>query len=547
MKVLAIIPARGGSKGIPRKNLRPLAGKPLISYSIQCCLEATSIDRVVVSTDDEEIALFAKRFGADVLMRPKKLGSDATTLDPVIAHATEQIEQQWNEQYDIVLTVQPTSPLLRTDDIDDALQCFANSQLVDTVLSVVDDRHLCWTIENEQPKPTYSARVNRQQLPALFKETGAIIACTREQLTKGSRIGEKIQLFPMPAERSFDIDTLTDLYLCESILKHKRIVFSVVGRSELGLGHAYRAICLAHELVSYDLHFVCEEADDLAYNYISNQNYTVHRCANGTLLDTIIDLDPQLVINDILDTETGYINSLKKAGIKVINFEDMGSGYHHADLVINALYPHQIALEHVLVGPQYFCLRDEFLYLYPHKKRDEIQRILITFGGVDEENLSARVLNLIAPICLDNNIAIDIVAGPGYAYKQELTQKVNEYQTETIQYVPATSCISDYMVKADIAITSGGRTVLELAALTIPTMVICQNERETTHTFASNENGVCNLGLFSDASDEEIIATFNNLISDQQLRTDMKNKMEQLDLTRGKKRVINHITSLLEG
>lgn len=546
MKVLAIIPARGGSKGIPRKNLRPLAGKPLIYYSIRACLQANTVHRVVVSTDDDEIALFAKRFGAEVFMRPKELGTDAVTLDPVIAQAAEQIESMWHEQYDVILTIQPTSPLLKSDDIDNALMQF-DSDAVDTVLSVVDDRHLCWTIKNDRPIPSYTARLNRQQLPPNFKETGAIIACRREQLAKGSRIGNNIKLFVMPAERSFDIDTTTDLYLCESILNHKRIVFTVVGRNELGLGHAYRAVCLAHELVKFDLHFVCEEKDDLAYAHISKQNYTVHSCEDGQLLKTVLDLDPDLVINDILDTESEYIKALKNHELKVINFEDMGSGYHHADLVVNALYPHQTALDHVLIGSKFFCLRDEFLYLSPTEKQSDVQRILITFGGVDEENLSVRILQLIAGTCIDRKIAIDIVVGPGYAYKKHLTELVEQYNTDKIQYVPATTRISDFMMQADLAITSGGRTVFELAAIKIPTMVICQNERETTHNFASDNNGVCNLGLYRNVSDQQIISTFQTLTTDQNIRLTMKKKMEQLDLTRGKKRVINHITSLLQG
>ncbi|MGH8630308.1 MAG: cytidylyltransferase domain-containing protein, partial [Burkholderiales bacterium] len=112
INVLAVIPARGGSKGIPRKNLRPLAGKPLIWYAIQACLAVRPRMRVVVSTDDEEIALFAERFGAEVLQRSPALAGDEVTLDPVIVHVVQQSEERWRERYEVIVTVQPTSPLL---------------------------------------------------------------------------------------------------------------------------------------------------------------------------------------------------------------------------------------------------------------------------------------------------------------------------------------------------------------------------------------------------------------------------------------------------
>ena len=160
MKTVVIIPARGGSKGIPRKNLRPLAGKPLIYYSIRYSLECPEVDAVYVSTDDSEIALFAERFGAKVLMRPPQLADDKTTIDPVICNAVDELESQ-GKLFDIVVTVQPTSPLMTSKDISEGISMFQDSE-VETVLSVQDDRHLRWKIENDIPVPEYQKRVNRQ-------------------------------------------------------------------------------------------------------------------------------------------------------------------------------------------------------------------------------------------------------------------------------------------------------------------------------------------------------------------------------------------------
>lgn len=544
MNCLVVIPARGGSKGIPRKNLRPVAGMPMIYYAIEACLKADSVNRVVVSTDDEEIALFAQRFGASILMRPENLADDVATLDPVIIHCTQQAEQTFGEKYDLVVTVQPTSPLIKSADIDGAVGKIVADEGLDTVLSVVDDRHLCWTLVNGKPVPAYTERVNRQQLPPNFRETGAIIACRRAQLVRGTRIGGRVALLEMPQGRSFDIDEITDLYLCESVLNRKRIVFAVLGYPSVGLGHAYRAAMLAHEMVQCDIHFVCEEKSALAAEYIAGHNYRVHVCPDGDMLKTIRAISPDMVINDILDTDAVYIHGLKELGCKVVNFEDMGSGYKGADLVINALYPHQIPSDHVLAGSKYFCLRDEFLFAPHNHISDKVSRILVTFGGVDEGNLTARVVGLIAHWCQRQGITLDVILGPGFAHRDELDSIAKLYPTDLINIINKTNRISEYMCQADMAITSGGRTVLELASLSVPTVVICQNRRETTHTFASSDNGIVNLGFRGEITDQDILETIRSVFIDEELRQTMRSKLQKMDLTKGKQRVVQLITAL---
>ncbi|WP_417437321.1 cytidylyltransferase domain-containing protein [Idiomarina abyssalis] len=538
---VAIIPARGGSKGIPRKNLRPLAGKPMIFYAIDACKKAKGIDEVIVSTDDDEIALFAERFGARVLMRDPKLADDKTTLDPVVLSTTEQLENILGYKVDTVITVQPTSPLIRASDLKSCVEIFEHKPEIDTVLSVVDDRHLCWTIKDNNPIPLYQARVNRQQLAPNFRETGAIIACRREVLESGSRIGKSIELLEMPQQRSFDIDNISDLYLCEGILTRKKIVFSVVGYPEVGLGHAFRAVMLANEFVHHELIFVCEEESSLAAKYIQSHNYTVIQCENGLLAETILDLSPDVVINDILDTTSNFVRKLKSCIPVVVNFEDLGSGMKEADLVINALYPNPLPYKHVKVGHEFFCLRDEFIFTETCEVGESVNEILITFGGVDEGNLTKRVCDLLADYLVENQIKAKVVTGPGYRHKGSLTELARH---PSIEVIPATNRISDYMLNADLAITSGGRTVLELTALQIPTVVICQNERETTHTFASSANGVVNLGFRGSIDDQTIIETLTTVIESKELRTTMRNKMKALDLSAGKKRVCELIKNL---
>jgi CMP-N-acetylneuraminic acid synthetase/spore coat polysaccharide biosynthesis predicted glycosyltransferase SpsG len=544
LKNLIIIPARGGSKGIPRKNLRPLAGQPLISYSIKAALTADVNARVIVSTDDDEIALFANRFGADVIFRGNELSSDKITLDPVIIDAVQKCENTYNEQYSNIITVQPTSPLIRVQDIAKVVNLLDTGKF-DTVLSVVDDRHLCWVKVGGKATPAYEKRVNRQQLPLNFKETGAVIACSRKQIETGTRIGNNVGICEVPYDTSFDIDNFADLYLCEAMLMRKKIIFTVVGYAEVGLGHAFRSVMLANELVQYDLLFVCEERSDLAIEYIKSHNYSVEIAKNGKLADVVIKNKPDLIINDILDTSVGYMEMFSNRAISTVNFEDMGQGHELANVVINALYPHQVPQENVLVGPKYFCLRDEFLHIETKVRIDKVTRVLITFGGVDEGNITKTTYEAINNICKENNIELDIIIGPAYPYEEELRNLINYTEGLHCNLIKHTKKISEHMNQADVAITSGGRTVLELASLKVPTIVICQNEREMTHTFASSENGIINLGHRESASSTLISTTFSKIISDLNLRTLMTEKVSELSLLKGKHRVISKIKSII--
>lgn len=544
-KALIVIPARGGSKGIPRKNLRPLCGKPLIYYAIVAAMGVPEAV-CVVSTEDDEIAFFANKFGVRTVKRPLHLSEDHVTIDPVVSNVIDEMEERTGERYEVIVTVQPTSPLILSSDISSAINMFAQDPSLDTVISATDDRHLRWRMEGEEFVPEYENRVNRQQLPPTFRETGAVIACSRETLDGGSRIGKKVRLLPLPVSRGIDIDNLSDFWLCEKIMSRKKVVLVIAGNKKIGLGHAYRGIIIAHELVNFEVVFVCCREDDLAQEHIRKHNYPLVVTTQENLQDSILALTPDMVINDILDTGADYVMSLKKAGAIVVNFEDMGLGAEIADLVINALYPHQLPKEHILVGPRYFCLRDEFMYAPNRKLSETVSRVIITFGGVDEGDLTNRVLGQIAGILCEADIDIDVILGPGYLHHEHLEQMRYQERFPNVSIVNTTPTISDYMGCADIAVTSAGRTVLELASLGVPTIVISQNHRETMHKFASSENGIINIGLRTEVADKLIRETVLKVVSDSELRRTMHEKMKKMNLRTGKQRVIDKIASLLQ-
>lgn len=227
-RVLGLINARGGSKGVPRKNIKPLLEKPLIAYSIEAALNASRLDRVVVSTDDEEIGKVARCYGADVpFIRPNELATDTSLQIDVIAHAL-QIFADAGEVYDVVVILQPTCPLRTSADIDGALELMEQTQ-ADTVISVteVQGQHP-FTMYTQQSNgllepllKTNSAGVLRQQFPRVWWRNGAIYAVRTEVILQKRKLyGEEVRGYPMPVERSANIDEPIDWIITESLLRN---------------------------------------------------------------------------------------------------------------------------------------------------------------------------------------------------------------------------------------------------------------------------------------------------------------------------------------
>lgn len=540
-KILFIIPARGGSKGIPRKNLRSLNGKPLIFYSIKNCLQIKSYDcDCYVTSDDQEILTLSKKFGAKTILRGISISGDLVTLDPVIYDAYTKASKIERKQYDLVVTVQPTSPLLSAKSMERAIQRLIKSNL-DTIISGVSDSHLTWLQENGKYTPNYKERVNRQFLPKIFKETGGFVITKAENVLPNSRFGNQIELFPLNKKEAIDIDDYDDWSLCEYYLARKTILFVVTGYSEIGLGHVYNALSIANEIMSHRLIFLVDKKSRLALEKISESNYEVHIQTEKNILMDIEKFCPDIVISDILDTDKEYVKGLNSKGFKSINFEDVGEGSQYADLVINAMYPdHQPKLNH-FYGHNYFILRDEFLYTENKIITPDVKSIGLTFGGVDPNNYTQRILHIIYEYCLSNNIRIDVILGMGYRYEEDLYNlfpKANFHKNVTN--------ISELIFNSDMVFTSAGRTTFEVASIGVPSIVLCQNQRECTHFFAIESNGFYNLGLGTEVSDQNIHETFLSVLKDFELRKAMSHRMLRNHLKNGKKNVLKLIKELIQ-
>lgn len=228
-KTIAIIPARSGSKGIPRKNLSIVLGKPLIAYSIEAALQAATLARVIVSTDDEETAGTAKRYGAEVpFLRPHHLATDnATTLD-VLRHALTALSDREGYQADMVVCLQPTSPLRTAEDIDRAVTLCSDSG-ADSVVSLCRVKHHpLWMkkIVEGRVYPLMEEDENRytrrQDLPPVYRLNGALyVSRSRVPLQENRLLGKHTLPYIMAQDCSIDIDTPLDLKVAEILLKER--------------------------------------------------------------------------------------------------------------------------------------------------------------------------------------------------------------------------------------------------------------------------------------------------------------------------------------
>jgi CMP-N,N'-diacetyllegionaminic acid synthase len=218
---LAIIPARGGSKRLPRKNILNLAGKPLIAWSIEAGLNSEYIDKVVVSSDDDEILNISKKFGADIIKRPNELASDTATTFDTIKHTIDNLEK-----YDYIVLLQATSPLRNEKHIDEAIELLENKK-ADAVISVCEmDHSPLWS--NILPEDLSMKNFLReevlnkrsQDLEKYYRINGAIYICKTEKLleNKGFFLKENIFAYIMDRNSSIDIDEEIDFKIVKALL-----------------------------------------------------------------------------------------------------------------------------------------------------------------------------------------------------------------------------------------------------------------------------------------------------------------------------------------
>ncbi len=223
---LAIIPARGGSKGIPRKNLQPLAGKPLLAYSIAAALKTPSVNRVVVSTDDPEIAAVAQEYGADVVWRPAEISSDTATSESALLHVLDHLKESEGYQPDLLVFMQCTSPLTLPEDVEGTIQALLKNE-ADSAMAVAPFHYFLWGYGTDREVVAINHdkyhRPRRQDREPQYVETGAVYVMQTAGFRQARhRFFGRIAMYHMPLERRLEIDDPVDLQIAEVLLRHQQ-------------------------------------------------------------------------------------------------------------------------------------------------------------------------------------------------------------------------------------------------------------------------------------------------------------------------------------
>lgn len=536
-----VIPAIKKNAVIPDQLVKRLAGVTLMERALNTARACAPGEDIVVLTDSQEISLICERAG---VRHSWNRELRFTSLD--IVGEMRGLLESLSREYEHCLILRASCPLLTWVDMEDAWRRYRESG-ADSLVTVRSVRQRIWRARGDSMESLLEGAGGDDGERSYLVESRALIIL-RLSLLRGETESGRGPWRVIPYfldERAIEIQNYQDWWICERLLERRHVVFVVAGYPAIGMGHIFRALMLAHEITSHKITFVCTRESELAVESVARKDYRVVRQGDGELADTVLALRPDLVVNDILDTGAAYMERLRAGGVRCVNFEDEGPGAALADLVINALYERGASTEHLRCGPDYFCLRDEFLNARRNPLRPQTRTVLITFGGTDHSDATRRVLDIVEPICRAFGIAIRVVVGPGYAHKESTEARVRELGNPLLEFTWATNVMSRMMEGADLAICSAGRTVYELAHMRVPGMVLAHHEREARHTFARPRNGFAFVGILNRVDDTRIRNVFLALLK-QERRARYWERQNLLDFTANKARVVGLMEDLLE-
>lgn len=522
---------------MPRKNVRLLAGRPLIVHVLQTLAQVAPKDHVIVSTDDAEIGHLAAPF-ATLHPRQGLLAGDRATLDEVAVAVCEWLVGRGASKDDFLVTIQPTSPFLTRATIDLAVERLLAG--ADSVLTVRDDRHLRWSKDAEgHAKPLFEKRVNRQWLEPTVSETGGIIAAQIGGiLADRTRIRGRTELVEVRFPEALDIDDHADWATAEYYAQRLGVVVVTDATPQMGMGHVYRGLALAHALAGHEIRFVVPDRQSLAGNFLRGTPYSVTEARTTEELVAVVkDADADIVIVDRLDTPLELVETLKKTGAPVVTFEDHGPGSRLADVVVNDIYldPTQDDARQ-LSGLSNAILAPWFETVTPRAEASPtVKTVMVTFGGTDPSNLTNLTLEALSR--MESKPHVEVVLGPGYAGPPPDLAAAGLSGT-VHRAVPNMALL---MREADLAITSGGRTVAEFLSLGVPTVVLCQNAKELTHTHAHAANGAINLGLGRYIPAAALAEYISMLMTDTRMRVALRTRALAATANRSNRAIVHRI------
>ena len=509
--VWAVIPARGGSIGVPRKNLISCAGKPLIQHVIETAKQVLCSGRIVVITDSPEIAEFARLHLVQVILEDTPSGPHET-LDQKIHRNVGNLQALGAVDSDVVLTLQPTSPLTSTSSIRSAIRQIDAGKR--SVITVANDPHLRWGVNPEDgaPIPGFKERKNRQLLPLDYRETGGIIGVRLGDLASAAtRILDPIGLVVVEEREAIDIDSFGHLYEAQHWLTRGKVLFRVEANQSLGMGHLYRCLAVAYELSRHDVLFLASDSSPLVQQIVRQTPFKmVSFPSQGSLANTIQSFGPDLIFVDVLDTDVATISEIRDScpDAKVVTFENEGEGANLCDLgVYDLTEPPSNAPPRVIAGPYKAILGPSFeLFRSLADENDRPQHLLLTFGGTDPAGLTEKALIALDAIQFTGQVTVVLGLGSRDPDVENLSFAIDIHRN--------VGNMALLMARHQLAISSMGRTVFELAAAGVPTLAFSQNPKEEAHVHVGKMTGSVMGGSGYKMSPSAMSKVIKNFMSD---------------------------------
>jgi spore coat polysaccharide biosynthesis predicted glycosyltransferase SpsG len=538
MKTAIIIPAIKKNVAFTDDLVKKLAGTSLVQRAIDKAKRIVPREHIYIVTDSEEICLICQRnsiqysYKKNMRLKPQNIIKNLRFLF-----------LQLSKQYKELILLSPYVPLLEEQNIQKALQKYRSPR--NTKFLIPIKREISRAFKTN--KRNFRELLTGDSEQELLIESQAFKIISTSLIQNGFNI-RKVK--PVTYEISPDlieIRSYQDWWVCEKLLKRKRIVFRIMGDEQIGMGHIYRALTLAHEITDHEVYFVCDEKSREVVSRLAGKDYWLGVYGQKEITNRIIDLKPDLVINDILKTSRDYILKIRKQGIKVINFEDLGTGACHADLTINELYDKpEIKGKNILWGQKYFFLREEFNEAQPNRFKKQVSTLLVTFGAADPNDFTRKIFRKIRAYCAEMKIKIFLVTGGGYSHIEELKQEIKHISEPQIECIHVTGVMSHIMEQSQIAIAANGRTVYELAHMNIPSIILSHHKREMAHSFAKKDRGFFPLGLYKGKkTGDQILFALKRLVEDHTLRKDCFNRLKPFRFHKNKQKVLDSIAEIL--
>jgi spore coat polysaccharide biosynthesis predicted glycosyltransferase SpsG/CMP-N-acetylneuraminic acid synthetase len=552
---IGIIPARGVSPGLPKKNFKRIGDKPLVAYTVETAVSCEALGHVIVSTESEDLAEIARSYGARVpFLRPEELSRQGVFLDSVVLDTVEKLSETVDDievtRQTPIVVLQPNVPFRREKDIHRALAEF-ETEGTEPVISVVERNRFYWQRgDNDRLKPLFDKRQTlRKNLDGLYRETGSITVTSLENLGNGEWTGDSPRYVLTDRLSSFDINGLVDIWLAEQIASGLTVVLRVDGGGDLGMGKVYRGLTIATALTDMfecDVHFITGQEYHGGIDLIRNQGFDVTEVAsNWEEIKTIDRLDPDIVFIDTGETDTEYIQMIHDFSAAVVNVEDIEIGVDYSDFTLNPQRDSQSSESYNnLMGPEYIILREEFLD-QPVSVPKRVTNVLITFGGSDPLNLSAQCVRALA----DHDLPYDyrVVLGPDYD-RERLFDICSEVELAGVDLHEDVANMGEFMQWADIALSSGGRTVFELAATGTPAIVIAQNDGEMERMeLLSREGAIELLGHGERIDIGQVPDRLELLARNYERRKEMTEKSQKIVDGKGVERILDLVHQMLVG